>query len=78
MDASLIVGFMVPVRTPAAVITTLYETLSGVTMQPEIIGKLGESGMAMVRSAPQASEVILANEFAIWEKVVRSSGAKAE
>jgi len=78
MDASLIVGLMVPARTPAAVIATLYETLSGVTMQPEIIGKLGESGMAMVRSAPQPSEAILASEFAIWEKVVRSSGAKAE
>lgn len=78
MDASLIVGFMVPARTPVAVITTLHETLSGVTMHPEIIAKLSESGMQMVRSAPRASEAILANEFAIWEKVVRSSGAKAE
>ncbi|MBU6190492.1 MAG: tripartite tricarboxylate transporter substrate binding protein [Betaproteobacteria bacterium] len=78
MDASLIVGLMVPARTPAAVLATLHDTLASVTAQPEIIGKLGESGMDMVRSAPQPSEAILANEFALWERVVRSSGAKVE
>ena len=78
MDASLIVGLMVPARTPAAVLATLHDTLAGVTAHPEIIGKLGESGMDMVRSAPQPSEAILANEFALWERVVRSSGAKVE
>lgn len=78
MDASLIVGLMVPARTPAAVLATLHDTLASVTAQPEIIGKLGESGMDMVRSAPQPSEAILASEFALWERVVRSSGAKVE
>jgi tripartite-type tricarboxylate transporter receptor subunit TctC len=78
MDASLIVGLMVPARTPAAVLTTLHDTLASVTAQSEIVGKLGESGMDMVRSAPQPSEAILANEFALWERVVRSSGAKVE
>jgi tripartite-type tricarboxylate transporter receptor subunit TctC len=78
MDASLIVGLMVPARTPAAVLATLHDTLASVTAHPEIIGKLGESGMDMVRSAPQPSEAILANEFALWERVVRSSGAKVE
>lgn len=78
MDASLIVGLMVPARTPAAVLTTLHDTLASVTAHPEIVGKLGESGMDMVRSAPQPSEAILANEFALWERVVRSSGAKVE
>ena len=78
MDASLIVGLMVPAQTPAAVLATLHDTLASVTSQPEIIGKLGESGMDMVRSAPQASQAILANEFALWERVVRSSGAKVE
>lgn len=78
MDASLIVGLMVPAQTPAAVLATLHDTLASVTAQPEIIGKLGESGMDMVRSAPQASQAILANEFALWERVVRSSGAKVE
>jgi tripartite-type tricarboxylate transporter receptor subunit TctC len=78
MDASLIVGLMVPAQTPAAVLATLHDTLASVTSQPEIISKLGESGMDMVRSAPQASQAILANEFALWERVVRSSGAKVE
>ena len=78
MDASLIVGLMVPARTPAAVLATLHDTLASVTAHPEIIGKLGESGMDMVRSAPQPSEAILANEFALWERVVRRSGAKVE
>ena len=78
MDASLIVGLMVPARTPAAVLATLHDTLASVTAHPEIIGKLGESGMDMVRSAPQPSEASLANEFALWERVVRSSGAKVE
>ena len=78
MDASLIVGLMVPARTPAAVLATLHDTLASVTAHPEIIGKLGESGMDMVRSAPPPSEAILANEFALWERVVRSSGAKVE
>ncbi len=78
MDASLIVGLMVPVQTPAAVLATLYDTLASVTAQPEITGKLGESGMDMVRSGPQPSRAILTHEFALWERVVRSSGAKVE
>jgi len=78
MDASLIVGFMVPMKTPAAVVTTLHDTLAAVVAQPEIIGKLGESGMDMVGADPRRSAAILADEFALWARVVRSSGAKAE
>jgi tripartite-type tricarboxylate transporter receptor subunit TctC len=78
MDASLIVGVMVPAKTPAAVVATLHETLAAVAAHPEVAGKLGDAGMDTLAADPRRSGTILADEYPLWAKVVRSSGAKAE
>lgn len=78
MDASLIVGVMVPAKTPAAIVATLHDTLAAVAAQPEVVGKLGDAGMDTLAADPRRSGAILADEYPIWAKAVRSSGAKAE
>ncbi len=78
MDASLIVGVMVPAKTPAAIVATLHDTLATVAAHPEVAGKLGDAGMDILSADPRRSGAILADEYPLWAKVVRSSGAKAE
>ncbi|MBL8385170.1 MAG: tripartite tricarboxylate transporter substrate binding protein [Burkholderiales bacterium] len=78
MDASLVVGFMVPAKTPPAIVTVLHDTLAAVAAQSEVTGKLGDAGMDMVVADPRRTAALLADEFALWARVVKASGAKAE
>lgn len=78
MDASLIVGFMVPAKTPSNVIGTLHDSLAAVVAQPEIVAKLGDAGMDVIAADPRRAAALLADEFPLWARVVKSSGAKAE
>ena len=67
-----------PAAATATVVSTLHDTLATVTAMPEIVGKLGDSGMDMVGADPLRSATIVADEFALWARVIRSSGVKAE
>ena len=78
VDATLIVGFMAPARTPAAIVKLLHDTLAGVLAQADIVERLGEQSLDVVASDPARSSDILRVEQALWTRVVKSSGATAE
>lgn len=78
VDATLIVGFMAPARTPAAIVKLLHDTLAGVVAQADIVERLGEQALDVVASDPARSSDILRVEQALWARVVKSSGATAE
>ena len=78
VDATLVVGFMAPARTPPSVINVLYESLRLVLASPDIIERLGGLALDVVGADPERSAAIMRDETALWAKVVKSTGAKAE
>jgi len=78
MDATLIVGFMLPAKTPPAIIATLHDALASVLKSAEITDRLGELALNVVGASPERSSTLLREETELWAKVVKSSGAKAE
>jgi len=78
VDATLVVGFLAPAKTPAPIVKTLYDSLRQVLAQPEVAERLGGLALDVVASDPERSAAIVRDETAMWAKVVRSTGAKAE
>ena len=78
VDATLIVGFMAPARTPAAIVRVLHDALASVVASADIVDRLGEQALDVVASDPARSTEILRTEQALWAKVVKSSGATAD
>ena len=78
MDATLMVGFMLPAKTPPAIIATLHDALASVLKSPEITDRLGELALNVVAANPERSSTLLREETELWARVVKSSGAKAE
>jgi tripartite-type tricarboxylate transporter receptor subunit TctC len=60
------------------VVRRLHETLAGVVASPEITERLGGLAMEVVNTDPDRTAAILKDELALWAKVVRSTGARAE
>jgi len=78
VDGTIIIGFVVPSRTPRAIVTMLAETLANVLATPEVSDKLTDFGLQVIAADPERSVRILADETALWAKVVKSSGAKVD
>ena len=75
---TIIVGFVVPSKTPRAVVGRLRETLANVVSTPEVTDKLIDFGLSVVVADSDQSARMIADEIAMWGKVVKSSGAKVE
>jgi tripartite-type tricarboxylate transporter receptor subunit TctC len=78
VDGTIIVGFVVPAKTPPATVKLLGDTLAKVLATAEVSEKLGDFGLSVVAADAQRSAKMLADETALWSKVVKSSGAKVE
>ncbi|MEO8136556.1 MAG: tripartite tricarboxylate transporter substrate binding protein [Betaproteobacteria bacterium] len=78
VDGTIIIGFLVPAKTPKAIVALLAETLATVLANAEVTDKLTNFGLQVVAADPERSARLLAEETALWAKVVKSSGAKVE
>lgn len=78
VDGTIIIGFLVPSKTPKAIVAMLAETLATVLANSEVADKLTNFGLQGVAADPERSARLLADETALWAKVVKSSGAKVE
>jgi tripartite-type tricarboxylate transporter receptor subunit TctC len=78
VDGTIIIGFLVPGKTPKAIVALLAETLATVLANTEVTDKLTNFGLQVVAADPERSAKLLADETALWAKVVKSSGAKVE
>ncbi len=65
-------------KTPKAIVAMLAETLATVLANSEVADKLTNFGLQGVAADPERSARLLADETALWAKVVKSSGAKVE
>ena len=78
VDGTIILGFVAPAKTPRAIVTQLYETLTKVLATPEVTEKLNGFGLTVVAADPEKSAKLLADETALWAKVVKNAGVKLE
>ena len=70
VDGSIIIAFVAPAKTPRAIVTQLYDTLTKVLATSEVTDKLNEFGLTVVAADPERSAKLLADETALWAKVV--------
>lgn len=78
IDATLIVGFMVPAQTPSALVDRLRSTLAGVVQADATEQDLGKLALRRVASTPHQTLTILAAEKKAWALAVKTSGARAD
>ena len=78
VDGTIIVGFVVPSQTSPAVVSLLADTLVKALASTEVTDKLAAFGLQVVGASPERSKGMLADETALWAKVVKSAGVKVE
>jgi tripartite-type tricarboxylate transporter receptor subunit TctC len=78
VDGTIILGFVAPAKTPRAVVMQLYDTLATVLATSEVTDKLNGFGLTVVAADPERSAKLLADETALWAKVVKAAGGKVE
>lgn len=78
VDASLILIFAAPARTPKPIIDKLYDTLHKTVTTPEVRDKLLGVALVVIGTDPQQSAKLLHDERELWAKVVKASGARVE
>jgi len=72
-------GLWVPAGTPAAIVQRLHEAAAKSLAKQEVKDKIALQGMDAAPSAsPAAFEARIKSETAMWERVVRDSGARVE
>jgi tripartite-type tricarboxylate transporter receptor subunit TctC len=78
VDGTIIIGFLAPAKTPRAIVMQLYDTLAKVLATTEVTDKLNDFGLTVVAADPERSAKLLADETALWAKVVKGAGVKLE
>jgi len=71
-------ALLAPARTPQVVIARLHRELSDIARQPEMRERLAADGTEAIASTPQEAARHIASEMAIYTKLVRTIGLKAE
>jgi tripartite-type tricarboxylate transporter receptor subunit TctC len=72
-------GIFVPAGTPKDVVERLYAALVQTLQTPDVIERLGKSGVSAVTStSPQAFGEFVANEHRRWGRVARDANATVD
>jgi tripartite-type tricarboxylate transporter receptor subunit TctC len=71
-------GIVVPVATPAALVTRLNTDVVRALKSPEVTQRLQSIGQTVATSTPEAFAGLIRSEYDRWGKVVKASGAKAD
>jgi tripartite-type tricarboxylate transporter receptor subunit TctC len=71
-------GCVAPAGTPASVAEKVHKDLVEVLARPEVNAKLAELMLEPVASAPAQAAQFFVEETALWGKVIRDTGVKAQ
>ena len=72
------VGVVAPVSTPSPVIKVLNEHIVRAARSPEIVDRFAKDGAEVVASTPERFKKVISDEVAMWAKVIKTAGIKAE
>ena len=67
-----------PAGTPQEIVSRLNAAIGRVLQQPDVVERLRAFGLEPAHSTPQALRQAVANEIAIWTKVVKAGGIKVD
>lgn len=71
-------GVLVPAATPKPIIDRLNAELQKILAAPEVQAQLLEQGAFAVRNTPEQAAARLKQEIAMWAKVIKDAGIKAD
>jgi len=71
-------GVFAPTGTPEPVIRTLSEKIASVLKQPEMLERMVELGAEAASGGQDDLRKLLANEMAVWGRVIRDAGVKID
>ena len=72
------VGVVAPVATPAPVIKILNDHLVRAARSPDVVDRFGKDGADVVASSPGQFKKIITDEVAMWARVIKQAGIKAD
>lgn len=72
------VGLLAPASTPASVVKSLYEHVTKAARAPDVAERVTREGAEVIASTPEAFRATIADETALWAKVIREMGIRAE
>jgi tripartite-type tricarboxylate transporter receptor subunit TctC len=71
-------GLLAPAKTPAPVIAKIRDATAAALADPDVAGKLTQSGAIPAATSSAEFGQLLADELARWGRVIRDKGIKAE
>ena len=71
-------GFLAPAGTPKPILTRLHTEIVNALKAPDVVQRFKAEGADIVANSPEQFAAFLANERAVWAKVIKQSGAKAD
>jgi tripartite-type tricarboxylate transporter receptor subunit TctC len=71
-------GFVVPAKTPEAVITKLHDTYVAAAADPVVRQKLMDAGLEVLQSSPQEMADYMRKETAKWAHVIRTANMQLD
>ena len=72
------VGIVAPAATPAPIVRLLNEHIVRAARAPDVAERFAREGAEVVASTPEHFRKVLADETALWAKVIREMGIRAE
>jgi tripartite-type tricarboxylate transporter receptor subunit TctC len=72
------VGIVAPAATPAPIVRLLHEHIVKAAHAPDVAERFARDGAEVVASTPEQFRKVMADETALWNKVIREMGIKAE
>lgn len=72
------VGVVAPAATPAPVIKVINEHMVRAARSPDIVERFAKDGAEVVASSPEQFKKVIADEVAMWARVIKQAGIRAD
>jgi tripartite-type tricarboxylate transporter receptor subunit TctC len=77
-DATLWYGILAPAHTPEAIVKRMNAELGTALRNPGVVEKLSAQAVEPHHTSPEQFAALIRSELGKWEKVIRTSGVKAQ
>ena len=72
------VGVVAPAATPAAVVKILNEHMVRAARSPDVVERFAKDGAEIVASSPEQFKKVITDEVAMWARVIKQAGIRAD
>ena len=72
------VGIVAPTSTPASIIKILNEHIVRAARTPDVIERFAKDGTEVVAGTPEQFKKVITDEVALWSRIIRQAGIRAD